>query len=75
MVAYLPTLVRSIKARPNDNRSDRSNNKHKWVYLMTYQVELIEEGRDAFSCRTFPLFPRSYQEHGNQSNQKLKEFS
>jgi len=48
MVAYLPTPVWSIEARPNDKRSDYMvidrMKKHKWVYLMTYQAKLIEEG-------------------------------
>ena len=115
MVTYLPALVRSIEDRPNDKKSDRSNEFIWWLI----KAELIEQGswrtfslfprsyqdvvtdqmvtdrmtntnefiwwlikpnslkevRDAFSCGTFPLFPRSYQKHGDRSNERSKEFS
>ena len=68
MVAYLPALVRSIKARPDDKRSDHT---HEFIWWLI-KSNSLEKVFDAFSCRTFPLFPCSYQEHGGRSNDKHK---
>ena len=43
MMAYLLSPVRPIKARFHDRVSRRLDKLIEWVYLMTYQVELIEE--------------------------------
>jgi len=58
MVAYLYGPVRSSEARPNDKRSDQTN-KFIWWLIKPNSLKKV---RDAFSCRTFPFFPRSYQD-------------
>jgi len=58
MLTYLPALVRSIEVQPNDKRSDQTNEFIWWLI----KPNSLKKVRDAFSCWTFSLFPRSCQD-------------
>ena len=57
MVTYLPAPVRSIETWHNHKRSDQTNEFIWWLIKPTS----LKKVRDASFCRTFSLFPRSYQ--------------